>query len=121
MNSGLSERAIAQIRAVFSNHPEVEKVILYGSRAKGNYKPGSDIDLTLLGTELTLAIVEQIQSELEEGPLPYRFDLSIFSQITHSDLIEHIQRVGVVFYEKRSEALTPAPLRTAEATRQKVP
>jgi predicted nucleotidyltransferase len=107
MNSGLSEKAVAQIRAVFSKHPEVEKVILYGSRAKGNYKTGSDIDLTLLGTELTLKLVGQIQSEFEEGLLPYHFDLSIFSQITHSDLIEHIQRVGVVFYERNSLTATP--------------
>ena|SRR5271157_3599777 len=104
MNSGLTEKAAAQICAVFSKHPEVEKVMLYGSRAKGNYRPGSDIDLALLGADLTQKILGQIQSELDDGLLPHRFDLSIFSQITHSDLIEHIQRVGVVFYEKKPMA-----------------
>jgi predicted nucleotidyltransferase len=101
MNSGLTEQAVSQICAVFSKHPEVEKAILYGSRAKGNYKPGSDIDLALLGADLTQKILGQIQSELDDGLLPHRFDLSIFSQITHSDLINHIQRVGVIFYEKK--------------------
>ncbi len=91
MNSGLPEKADTQICAVFSKHPEVEKVILYGSRAKGNYKPGSDIDLALLGADLTQKILGQIQSELDDGLLPYRFDLSIFSQITHSDLIGHVR------------------------------
>jgi predicted nucleotidyltransferase len=104
MNSGLTENAVARICTVFSKHPEVEKVILYGSRAKGNYKPGSDIDLTLLGADLTQKTVGQIQSKLDDGLLPYRFDLSIFSQITHSDLLDHIQRVGVVFYEKEPAA-----------------
>lgn len=100
MNSGLTENSLAQIRGVFSNHPSVEKVVLYGSRANGSYKPGSDIDLTLLGDDLTQKVLSKIQNEFEDGPLPYRFDLSIFSQITHADLLEHIKRVGVIFYEK---------------------
>ena len=53
MNSGLTESTTAQIRYVFSKHPEIDQVILYGSRAKGNYKPGSDIDLTLIGSSIT--------------------------------------------------------------------
>jgi len=100
MNSGLTESTTAQIRDVFSKHPEINQVILYGSRAKGNYKPGSDIDLTLIGSSITQNVLSQIQSDFDMGPLPYRFDLSIFSQLTHQDLIEHIQRVGVVFYQK---------------------
>jgi predicted nucleotidyltransferase len=100
MNCGLTENAITRICGVFSKHPEVEKVILYGSRAKGNYKPGSDIDLTLLGQDLTQLILDRIQDELEDELLPYRFDLSIFSHITHADLMAHVQRVGVVFYAK---------------------
>ncbi|HZM04980.1 MAG TPA: nucleotidyltransferase domain-containing protein [Candidatus Saccharimonadales bacterium] len=101
MNHGLPEKVVAQICAVLSEHAEVEKVILYGSRAKGNYKPGSDIDLTLLGSALTPKILGQIQSEFDDGPLPYRCDLSIFSKITTPDLLDHIQRVGVVFYEQK--------------------
>ena len=79
MNSGLTESTTAQIRYVFSKHPEIDQVILYGSRAKGNYKPGSDIDLTLIGSGITQNVLSQIQSEFDMGPLPYRFDLSIFS------------------------------------------
>ena len=100
MNSGLTESTAAQIRAVFANHPEVETVILYGSRAKGNYRQGSDIDLTLLGGGMTPNILGRIRSDFDDGSLPYRFDLSILSQVTDADLIDHIRRVGVVFYEK---------------------
>jgi predicted nucleotidyltransferase len=99
---GLTDETVGQIHKVLARCPEVEKAVLYGSRAKGNYKPGSDVDLTLLGANLTRKILGQIQGELEDGQLPYRFDLSILSQITQTDILEHIQRVGVVFYEKKS-------------------
>jgi predicted nucleotidyltransferase len=97
---GLSEATVAKIHEVFGRHPEVEKAVVYGSRAKGNFKPGSDIDLTLSGERLDLKILGQLESELDDLLLPYEFDLSIFSKLTHPDLVEHIKRVGVVFYER---------------------
>ena len=99
---GLTGETVAQIHEVFARFPEVEKAVLYGSRAKGNYKPGSDVDLTLMGARVTSKILGQIRSELEDGLLPYTFDISIFSQLEQADLIEHIRRVGVVFYEKNA-------------------
>ena len=102
MKHGLTDGAIAEIQAVLAQFPEVERAVLYGSRAKGNYRPGSDIDLTLIGTGLTSKILGQIQGELEDGYLPYSFDVSLLNQITQPDLIEHIRRVGVVFYEKKA-------------------
>jgi uncharacterized protein len=101
MNHGLTDGTVAQIHHVLARFPEVEKAVLYGSRAKGNYKPGSDIDLTLAGAAVTSNILGQIQGELEDGPLPYTFDISIIAQITQADLLDHIRRVGVVFYEKK--------------------
>jgi predicted nucleotidyltransferase len=83
----------------------VEKALIYGSRAKGNFKPGSDVDLTLLGSGLTLKIPGQIRDALEDGLLPYCFDVSIFDQTTQPDLIDPIRRIGVAFYER-----TPIPV-----------
>jgi uncharacterized protein len=103
-NHGLTDGTVAQIHEVLARFPEVEKAVLYGSRAKGNYKPGSDVDITLLGAEVTPKILGQVQDELEDGLLPYTFDLSILAQITQADLIDHIRRVGVVFYEKKPMA-----------------
>jgi predicted nucleotidyltransferase len=100
MNWGLNDAAVAAIRSVLARHPEVERATLYGSRAKGTFKPGSDIDLTLIGPGLTMEILGRIQSELEEGSLPYHIDLSILSQISHAELLDHINRVGVVFYDR---------------------
>ena len=101
MNHGLTDGTVAQIHEVLARFPEVERALLYGSRAKGNFKPGSDIDLTLAGTSVTSKTLGQIQSELEDGLLPYTFDLSILTQITQADLLDHIRRVGVVFSERK--------------------
>ena len=102
MSHGLSDGTVAQIHEVLAHFPEVEQATLYGSRAKGNYLPGSDIDLTLAGAAMTSKILGQIRDELEDGLLPYTFDLSILAQITQGDLLDHIRRVGVVFYEKKA-------------------
>ncbi len=102
---GLQASVIQQICATFAKYPLVAKALLYGSRAKGNYKIGSDIDLTLLGSEeLTLKMLYKIMGELDDLLLPYMFDLSIFHDISDPAVVEHIQRVGVTFYEKANTA-----------------
>jgi uncharacterized protein len=100
MKFGLKETTIEKICAVFAGFPQVEKAVLYGSRAKGNYKNGSDIDLTLHGKDLTLNMLYKIDQELDDLLLPYTFDLSIFERLSDPDFIDHIQRVGVVFYQR---------------------
>ena len=103
MKYGLSEITIEKIRGVFEAFPEVERAILYGSRAKGNFKPTSDIDLTLYGDALTPDLRMTIASELDDLLLPYTIDLSNFAELNHAKLREHIERVGVVFYERKKQ------------------
>lgn len=106
---GLNETVIQKIEAVFIHYPAVEKAVLYGSRAKGNYKNGSDIDLTLYGgAELTLNLLYRISEHLDDLLLPYMIDLSIFHHISDSDLTDHIQRVGITFYRKQAIHSTPS-------------
>jgi len=101
---GLNETVIQKICCVLAHYPQVDKAILYGSRAKGNHRTGSDIDLTLIGGEdLTIEILYRIMNEIDDLLLPYTFDLSIFQHISDTDVIEHIRRVGVVFYQKAAE------------------
>lgn len=97
---GLPDKTTAIVRQILADFPAVERAILYGSRAIGNDKPGSDIDLTLFGDQLNLRILGQIAARLEESPIPYQVDLSIWSQLNHAGLREHIERVGVVFYQR---------------------
>jgi predicted nucleotidyltransferase len=102
---GLKGTAIEKICSVFAQYPQIEKAVLYGSRAKGNYKNGSDIDLTLHGSpDLTLTVLYKIMNELDDLLLPYTIDLSIFSGIADVDMIAHIERVGVVFYMRKGES-----------------
>ena len=100
MQYGLKQQDIESIQKVFSAFNEVEKVILYGSRAKGNFKPASDIDITLVGEELDITLLNKISLALDDLLLPYTFDVSIFSHIKNEDLLDHINRIGIVFYTK---------------------
>lgn len=103
MNHGLSEKTVNKILSVFERFPEIEKAVLYGSRAKGNFKTGSDIDLTLYGEKLSSRLLGDIAEALDDLLLPYTIDLSIFDDLNHAKLREHIERVGVVFYEKKNQ------------------
>ncbi|MBL4608243.1 MAG: nucleotidyltransferase domain-containing protein [Pseudomonadales bacterium] len=85
---------------VLAQFEKIETAVLYGSRAKGNFKTGSDIDLTLYGEELPLRLLSDIAEALDELLLPYTIDLSIFDKLDHTELRKHIQRVGIAFYEK---------------------
>jgi predicted nucleotidyltransferase len=100
MKYGLKESYIQQIQSIFAEYSAIEKVILYGSRAKGNYRKGSDIDLTLVGQTLDFNLLLKIENKLDDLLLPYNIDLSILHKIENLDLIEHIERVGLIFYKK---------------------
>jgi len=100
MKYGLSLKNIDRITNVFVSTKEIEEVVLYGSRAKGNHKPGSDIDLTLKGEKITTSILNTICSQLDDLLLPYTFDISIYDHLKNSDILEHIDRVGLRFYKR---------------------
>ena len=113
MLGGLSDNDVSLINKVFEKYQFVNAVKLFGSRAKGNFKPGSDVDLVLF-TESALPDTEftsekfihqlaLISDELEEQlPLPYFFDLILYNSIGNIKLKEHIDRVGVNFYNRDS-------------------
>ncbi|WP_221394682.1 nucleotidyltransferase domain-containing protein [Dyadobacter sp. NIV53] len=100
MKFGLSQITIQNITSVLQQFPDVEQVVIYGSRAKGNFKPGSDIDFVFKGTNLTSLLMTRIDHQLDDLLLPYNFDLSIYNQIDNAELTNHIERIGKIFYEK---------------------
>jgi predicted nucleotidyltransferase len=104
---GLSDSNVNKINKVFSHFDSVNKVIIYGSRAKGNNQKGSDIDLTLIGDKISHKELLHIHLELDDLLTPYQFDVSIFAQIENNDLLDHIKRMGKVFYQAKRSIVVP--------------
>lgn len=105
MEYGLKENTILRIQSVLADFPQIEEAILYGSRAKGNYKNGSDIDLTFKDENLTLFILGKVDEQLDDLLLPYTFDLSIYHQINSPELLDHMNRVGKLFFSQKTGKL----------------
>lgn len=101
MPYGLNEEQINQIREKFADFPEVEKALLFGSRAKGTQKEGSDIDLVLVGN-ISHKELLSLKSSLNDLDTPYMFDVVIYSNIKKEALKKYINRVGVSIYSKKS-------------------
>ena len=94
MKYGLSEVTLEEILAVFRGNNHVEEVILFGSRAKGTFRPGSDIDLAVKGN-LTFQEFLRLLVQLDELEILYKIDAIQYSSIKNQELLEHIGRVGV--------------------------
>jgi predicted nucleotidyltransferase len=103
MEFGLKEDIIGKIAEVFASVQEIDQAIIYGSRTKGNNKQGSDIDIVLKGEKLTLIELNRLSIALNDLLLPYTFDLSIYHHINNQELIDHINRVGKIFYSRSDQ------------------
>ena len=97
---GLRINELAGLRRILSRHEDVQTAILYGSRAKNTFRPGADIDLTLVGTDISLQERNRIAEEIDELDMPYELDLSLHSHIENDALLDHIRRVGITLYEQ---------------------
>jgi predicted nucleotidyltransferase len=101
MPYGLKTEYIERLNSTFSQFKEIDEVVLYGSRAKGNHKNSSDIDITIKGRNLSLIILNKISTEIDDLLFPYTFDISIYQHLKNIELIDHINRVGKVIYKKQ--------------------
>lgn len=101
---GLDAATIRKIQGVLAQFPEIEQAIIYGSRAKGDFQPGSDIDLSLIGNTLSEDRLLQLANRLDDLLLPYQFDLNRFHTLQNQALIEHIERSGKTFYTRTGTA-----------------
>ncbi len=99
---GLTTQTIEKIHYVLSQFPLLDRVVLYGSRAKGSFRNGSDIDLTLIGDQLTHSDLREIENRLDDLYLPYSFDVSLCHHIENQDLIQHIARFGKEFFIRKT-------------------
>ncbi len=92
---GLNPATLQKLHAVFRRHRNIQRVLIYGSRAKGSYRDGSDIDLTLQGSDLDWRELQAIEREIDDLDLPYKVDLSLYSRIDDPAMCEHIERWGM--------------------------
>jgi predicted nucleotidyltransferase len=97
---GLKDQQLEEIRNFARKYPLIEQVIVYGSRAMGNFRPGSDVDLVLVGKDLKLSDQLAFWNDLDDSYQPYFFDVAILHQIQNDSLLEHIQREGKIIYQK---------------------
>lgn len=101
MSFGLSEHDIQQIVAILATFAEIQRAAIFGSRAKGTAKPGSDIDLAIWGEAITFDTVSKLHARLEdESPMPYRFDVVDYTHLAHANLKAHIDRVAITIFER---------------------
>lgn len=101
MRFGLSENVINKLQKVFETEPKVHKALIFGSRAKGNYREGSDIDIAIKGEQINFHDVLNLTGKFEALNLPYEIDLVDYETIKEPALTAHIDRVGMEFYKKK--------------------
>ena len=102
---GLRTEDIDKIAAEIETFPEIDQAAIFGSRAKGCHKRGSDVDLAIYGERVTLTTLASLGYRLqEEGPLPYFFDIVDYTHLGSAELKAHIDRVGRTIFRRNTEA-----------------
>lgn len=99
---GLSDIVIADICSVFKKYPNIQKVLIFGSRAKGNYSEVSDIDLAVVGEDITFNQLMDINIQIEDLGLLYKVDVVDYKKNIGTPIGDHIDRVGLLFYKRNS-------------------
>jgi predicted nucleotidyltransferase len=99
MKFGLSDTVIQELQDVFRRYSNIQKVLIFGSRSKGNFRPGSDIDLAIIGKDIDYRLLLDVQCDIEDLELLYSIDLLDYQKKKGTPIGDHIDRVGQVFYE----------------------
>lgn len=95
MNNGLSNQQMEQIKDILQQYKEIDKAVLFGSRAMGNYKKASDVDITIMGKKADFSLAAKIKSHFEDDSyLPYFFDIISYNTIQSDELKQHIKVYG---------------------------
>lgn len=97
---GLSKRTLNELLEYFKTKPEIEKVFVFGSRAKGNFSIGSDVDFAIW-TDAHEKI-SRIAGELDDLPTPYKFDVIDYKTLTHTGMKNSIDTDGILFYSREA-------------------
>lgn len=98
---GLKQRDLDIITTLAKNYPTIETILIFGSRALGNYREGSDVDLALTGDVTPSQVRETAGLLNDELPTPYMYDVLSLESLTNTDLITHITTVGQLIYQRK--------------------
>jgi len=98
-NFGIPDKYLEIFKEIFIKYPKIEKAILYGSRAKGNFTTGSDIDIALVAPKMSFSEYLSVLAELEDLDIPYKLDITKY-ELLDENIKEHIKRVGKIIYLK---------------------
>ena len=101
---GIYPKSYLEIQSIIEDCFSIMEVVIYGSRAKGNYREGSDIDVTILGTP-TKEDINKLWQDLDNSYIPYKFDITIYNDLKSDSLKEHIDRVGKTFYKRENNKI----------------
>ncbi|MCX7998542.1 MAG: nucleotidyltransferase domain-containing protein [Leptospiraceae bacterium] len=105
MKYGLKQEQLQEIVEFLSRYPQIEKAILFGSRALGTYKPSSDVDIAIFGEQADWKLASQLKLDIEEETyLPYFFDIVSYNSIQEKNLKEEIDKKGVSIYERKKDS-----------------
>lgn len=99
MRFGLSDTVIKELQDVFRRHANIQKVLIFGSRSKGNFRAGSDIDLAVIGKDIDYSQLLTLRCEIDDLDMLYTIDLLDYQKEIGTPIGDHINRVGQVFYE----------------------
>ncbi|MEX0606045.1 MAG: nucleotidyltransferase domain-containing protein [Marinobacter sp.] len=100
---GLPAHTVEHLGNAFTNHESIESVTLYGSRANGNYRYNSDIDLLLTAPEMTWAEFNRLECDIDDLLLPWKVDLALKHHVENQNLLAHVERIGIVIYQRRPD------------------
>jgi uncharacterized protein len=104
MNYGLRDEDLSYIREQLKQHQEIDKAVIFGSRAMNTYRAGSDVDLAIFGEGVNFTTISELKGVLEDqSPMPYLFDIVDATHLKHKELEDHIKRVGIPVYQKASQ------------------
>jgi proline iminopeptidase len=101
LSFGLSERIREDLQRVFARYPEVQRVLIFGSRAKGCEQPGSDIDLAVVAPALSEAEFARVWAAIDALPLIFKVDLLHWDRLHDDRLKQKIQAEGRVFFVRK--------------------
>lgn len=101
MPYGLSNQTLNKLKTIFKDNQKIEEAVIFGSRAKGNYREGSDVDIAVKGKQLNYQDLKQIELKTDELLLPYELNLVLFHSINNTELTEHIERAGITIYKRK--------------------